>query len=184
MKLEDFPFEVIQLPCAMPVWHARTDAAHWRRACEQVREKGGRLVALWAADRRDSGEGFAVYAALTVRSGLLVVTALAEDERYPDISDLFPAAGRMQRAAYDLLGVRADAAQDTRKWLRHGAWPEDVFPLRRDFPSAGLPDAANGPHPDNYPFVRVEGRRRARDSRGAGACRDHRAGSLPLFGRG
>ena len=34
---------------------------------------------------------------------------------------------------------------------------EDVFPLRKDFPSAGLPDAANGPHPDNYPFVRVEG---------------------------
>jgi Ni,Fe-hydrogenase III large subunit/Ni,Fe-hydrogenase III component G len=157
MRLEDFPFDVLQLPCAMPVWHARTDAARWRWACEQVRDKGGRLVALWAADRRDSGEGFAVYAALTVRSGLLVITTLAEDERYPDISDLFPAAGRMQRAAYDLLGVQADGAQDTRKWLRHSAWPGDVFPLRKDFPAEGLPDAANGPHPDDYPFVRVEG---------------------------
>ncbi len=141
----------------MPVWYARTDAPRWRRACEQVREKGGRLVALWAADKRDIGHGFVVYAALTVRSGLIVIAVLATDERYPDISDLFPAANRMQRAAYDLLGVRADGAEDTRKWLRHVAWPEDAFPLRKDFPSEGLPQQENGALPDNYPFVKVEG---------------------------
>ena len=47
---------------------------------------------------------------------------------YPDLSDLFPAAARMQRAASDLHGVRAGA--DARGWLRH------------EVP---------------YPFVRVEG---------------------------
>ena len=157
MRLEDFPFDVTELPCAMPVWYARTDAPRWRRACEQVHEKGGRLVALWAVDRRDAGQAFAVYAALTVRSGLIVIEVPAAAEHYPDISDLFPAANRMQRAAYDLLGVHADGADDQRKWLRHVAWPEDAFPLRKDFPPAGLPGQADDAPADNYPFVKVEG---------------------------
>ena len=69
---------------------------------------------------------------------------------YPDLSEIFPAAGRMQRAAFDLSGVRADGAADHRPWLNHGAWPADHFPLAdRTVPAPGqLTD---------YPFVRVEG---------------------------
>jgi hypothetical protein len=44
---------------------------------------------------------------------------------------LYPAALRMQRATYDLLGIHAQEAGDSRKWLRHGAWPGGTFPLRR-----------------------------------------------------
>jgi Ni,Fe-hydrogenase III large subunit/Ni,Fe-hydrogenase III component G len=141
----------------MPVWQGRVDARQWRRACQQVREKGGRLVALWGADNRDRGEGFAVHAALTVRSGLLLITLPLAADVFPDISDVFPAAGRMQRAVYDLLGLRAEGAADQRKWLRHAAWPENVFPLRKDFPGHGLPAAGYSGEADNYPFVRVEG---------------------------
>jgi Ni,Fe-hydrogenase III large subunit len=59
----------------------------------------------------------------------------------------------MQRALYDLLGVRAEGADDERPWLRHAAWPQDVFPLRRDFDAAARPDNPQ----ELYPFVRVEG---------------------------
>ena len=107
MKLEDFQIELKQLPGAMPVWHGRTDAGQWRAACQQVREKGGRLVALWGADNRDRGEGYAVHAALTVQSGLLVITLPLAGESFPDVSDIFPGASRMQRAIFDLLGVSA-----------------------------------------------------------------------------
>ena len=65
MKLEDFEFELSQLPGAMPVWSGRVDAHQWRAACQQVRDKGGRLVALWGADNSDRGQAFAVHAALT-----------------------------------------------------------------------------------------------------------------------
>ena len=41
---------------------------------------------------------------------------------YPDIAAIFPAAERMQRAAFDLLGIAAIGAEDRRKWLRHAAW--------------------------------------------------------------
>ena len=72
---------------------------------------------------------------------------------YPDLSGLFPAANRMQRALFDLLGIGASGAADTRPWLRHGAWPEEAFPLRRDFDPATLPPNALA----DYDFVRVEG---------------------------
>ena len=153
MRLEDFEFELRPLSGAMPVWHARIDARQWRRACEQVREKGGRLVALWGSDHSDRGAGYAVHAALTVRSGLIVITLAMEADGYPDIADLFPAANRMQRATYDLLGIHAENATDRRKWLRHAAWPEDVFPLRKSFDAQQV--FRN--EVDAYPFVRVDG---------------------------
>src|SRR5258708_37257302 len=59
----------------------------------------------------------------------------------------------MQRAAAALLGIRPDGNADRRKWLRHGAGPEDAFPLRKNFDAARRFD----PGPDRYPFVKVEG---------------------------
>lgn len=153
MKLEEFEFELTALPGAMPVWHGYVDALQWRRACEQVREKGGRLVALWGSDNTDRAEGYAVHVALTVGSGLSVITLVPAGDRYPDISDLFPAANRMQRGTHDLLGVRAENAADQRAWLRHAAWPEDVFPLRKAFDAKQA--FSNGV--DAYPFVVVAG---------------------------
>ncbi|MGH6784328.1 MAG: NADH-quinone oxidoreductase subunit C [Sphingomicrobium sp.] len=133
MRLEDFQFELTPLLGAMPVWRGRVSANQWREACRGVREKGGRLVALWGADDRDRGEAFTVHAALSVQSGLVIVSLPADGGRFPDVSDIFPAANRMQRAVRDLLGLEAEGAADRRKWLRHAAWPADVFPLRKDF---------------------------------------------------
>jgi Ni,Fe-hydrogenase III large subunit/Ni,Fe-hydrogenase III component G len=150
---------LVPLAGAVPAWRGAVDAGGWRAACEAVAAAGGRLGALWAADERDRGAGFAVHAVLVAYEGLVWLTlALPDaDPSYPDVSDVFACAARMQRAAYDLLGVRAvgtDRRQpDARKWLRHGAWPAQEFPLRRDFDAARRFE----PAPDRYPFVRVEG---------------------------
>jgi Ni,Fe-hydrogenase III large subunit/Ni,Fe-hydrogenase III component G len=158
MKLEDFQIELKQLPGAMPVWHGRVDAGQWRTACERVREKGGRLVALWGSDDRDRGSGLAVHAALTVQSGLLVISLPVASGEFPGVSDVFPAANRMQRAVFDLLGIPAARAHDHRKWLRHAAWGADEHPLRKDFdPGPTSQVSGHGSGADDYPFVRVEG---------------------------
>src|SRR5207244_1302214 len=140
------------LPGAVPAWRASVDSDGLRRVWEAGAGSGGRLGALWASDERDRGAGFALHAVLVAFEGLVCVDVRLEGETYADVSDLFPAAGRMQRAIADLMGLRA-GMRDTRGWLRHGAWREDAFPLRRDVVlDARLP--AGDPR---YAFVPVEG---------------------------
>lgn len=155
MRIEDFTFELSPLPGAMPVWLGVVDPVLWRTAAKQVRDNGGRLVALWASDQTDRGRGYEAHMALTVRSGLVWLTlpVNAAEANFPDISSVFPAAGRMQRAVFDLLGIRADGADDDRRWLRHAAWPPGRFPLRKGVDAAAV-DAAGI---DDYAFVAVAG---------------------------
>jgi len=155
MKLEGLNIEVAPIPGAVPGYRAEVDAAQWIDACRQVAEQGGRLVAFWGSDARNEERGFAAHAALAARDGLIVLSLPVTGTSFPDISAVFPAAGRMQRAAFDLLGISAIGAADHRKWLRHAAWTEHEFPLRKDFDAHHrLPGTG---HVDGYPFVRVDG---------------------------
>jgi len=156
-KLPGIP--LARLAGMAPAWRAAVDARQWRAGCEAAARSGARLAALWASDDRDRGQGFCVRALLVLYEGLvcLELRVPAEAPAYPDLSGLFACATRMQRAAFDLVGVRALAPDgerlDARRWLRHGAWPEEVFPLRREFDIASrFPSGA-----DAYPFVKVAG---------------------------
>lgn len=135
------------------VWRGAVDTAHLPVFAECVKADGGQLLALWGSDDRHLGRGYAIHAAFVTGAGLVCATASlpADLPSYPDLARVFPQADRMQRATFDLLGLRAEGAVDQRKWLRHGAWPEHSYPLRRDF--GGSPRR----EPDGYPFVRVEG---------------------------
>ena len=151
--------QLVPLAGAVPAWRAEVDARHWRAGCEAAARAGGRLAALWASDERDRGQGFSVRALLVLYEGLVCLELRVPDElqTYPDLSDVFACAARMQRAAFDLVGVRAlgpnGETPDARGWLRHGAWPKDEFPLRREFDLA----SCFPPGGDHYPFVKVEG---------------------------
>jgi Ni,Fe-hydrogenase III large subunit/Ni,Fe-hydrogenase III component G len=158
MKPEDMIPNLRPLPGAMPVWRADVDADTWRGAAQAVREQGGRLVALWGSD--EAADRFAVHVALAVREGVLWLTLplYGRQPEYPDLGAVYPAAQRMQRAAYDLLGIRA-AGADARKWLRHAAWAAGEFPLRKSFDARASVDATRPIEPaaDDYLFVTVQG---------------------------
>ena len=151
MNLPTVLAHATRLPGPLPAWRGVTDAAGWREAAHTMLHGGGRLVALWGSGGRDSG-ALAVCAAYASASGMLWVELPlpADAPAYPDLSALFPAAGRMQRAAADLSGVRPEAAADSRPWLNHGAWPADEFPLNR---AGRISERAT----QDYPFVKVEG---------------------------
>jgi Ni,Fe-hydrogenase III large subunit/Ni,Fe-hydrogenase III component G len=155
MKLKELDIEVDPLPGAMPVFRAPVAADELPEVCGWSHARKARLVALWGSDETRRGSGFALHVALAFPSGLLWLSAglPRENPRYPGIADIYPAAGRMQRACTDLLGMRPDESADARKWLRHGAWPEGTFPLRKDFD----PGARFSQEPDRYPFVVVAG---------------------------
>lgn len=155
MTLDAPGFELRLLPGAVRARHAQVDALQWSAAAKRVRDTGGRLVALWGGDRRDSGRGFVAHAAFAVEDGLvwLELPLAAVQPTCPDLAHDFPCASRMQRAMRDLFGITAAGAADTRPWLQHGAWRADTFPLRRDSQSHAVGES----HVQPYPFVRVDG---------------------------
>ncbi|BCK88491.1 formate hydrogenlyase subunit 5 [Sideroxyarcus emersonii] len=155
MPIKHPNLKLSRLTDALPAWAGDIAVDDLRAVCRQVHDGGGRLVALWGSDVRQCGGGFKLHVVLINETGLvcLNVPLHAEHPNYPDISDIFPAANRMQRAAYDLLGICAQEGHDHRKWLRHGAWRSGSFPLRKDFDAA----ASRTVEADDYPFVQVEG---------------------------
>ena len=182
MRLDDFTSLFPRLPGEMPVWHGTVNAEELRTLSEQAQRGGGKLLALWGEERVLSTEPrvpstqnselstqnsalstqnsalstqYSIHAALVLAPGMLVLTLPVSSEQpaFPDLSDLFPAANRMQRAVADLLGLHAGGAEDHRKWLRHGAWPGSIHPLRKSFDGSTVFPTEE----DNYPFIPVTG---------------------------
>lgn len=154
MSLEIIAHEGKPLAANVPARRLMVDAQQWTAVARQLHEAGACLFTLWGADDRDRDGVFHVFAAF-LSSGQLAVLQLAvsgDHPVYPSLGRWFPVAARLQRAVRDLLGVQADEG-DARPWLRHGGWPEDRFPLRKDVGAAVDRPGVSRP----YPFVRVDG---------------------------
>ncbi|MBL8480741.1 MAG: NADH-quinone oxidoreductase subunit C [Rhodocyclaceae bacterium] len=157
MRLATLELDTEKLALPVPAFRTQVRPDDWTAVARAARDSGGRLLALWGSDRRRGAAGdFYMCAAYALAEGLLWVD-LALDRHalaYPDLSGIFPAACRMQRATSDLYGFQAAGAADTRPWLDHGAWEGDAFPLR-----AGAAGDLFQPAPaqPDYAFVRVEG---------------------------
>ncbi len=99
-------------------------AEEWKQAARDVAAGGGRLLALWTSPDADPISTFSVYAAYWIDSGILLaalpVQPMGDAPAYPGLEETFPAASRMQRAAFDLFGVRS-SDPDRRPWLHGGS---------------------------------------------------------------
>ncbi|MHB1249140.1 MAG: hydrogenase large subunit [Polaromonas sp.] len=146
-----------QLPTSLPIWHGSVDCGQWSAAAQAVAESGGRLVAMWGVDRSAAGGGTVACAAFAVLEGLvwLELPLDAAAPSFPDLSSVFPCAGRIQRAMADLSGLRAEGCNDIRPWLDHGRW-SGRLPLQHNAQTTGTVGPVGTP-PGDYPFVRVEG---------------------------
>lgn len=122
----------------------------WHQIASDLAESGGRLLALWT-ELQPQRVVRAVFLCEEVVLALRLKLA-PQDVSYPSLTDIFPSATRMQRAAADLTGMAARDPDD-RPWLRHAAWVADYFPLA--MPCERL--RSDTPPADTYPFVRVGG---------------------------
>jgi Ni,Fe-hydrogenase III large subunit/Ni,Fe-hydrogenase III component G len=154
MNVSPLGLATAPLPAGVPAQRSPVSSGQLLTASRLAWENGGRLIALWGSDERDRHRGFRVHVALEDADGITVLehTLPDADARYPDLTPIFFAANRMQRATYDLLGVAAES-DDERPWLWMASWPIDQFPLRRDF----VASAAWPPGQEEYEFVKVEG---------------------------
>ncbi len=73
---------------------------------------------------------------------------------YPSIVSHIPSAVYYEREISDMFGVIAQGNPDTRKLVLHEHWPDNLFPLRKDFDiKTKIKRRLN----DHYKFLKVEG---------------------------
>lgn len=141
-----------QIPAAI----VEVNEARWLEVAHMAHSQQSRLITMWGCEAPDGG--FSANAAYECEDGILWVRlATARSPQpggsFPDLAAIFPYAARMQRAIFDLTGLRARDAQDTRPWLNHGNWPGDYFPLQRQATGVETFESSEA----DYPFVQVAG---------------------------
>ncbi len=154
MTQPDLGVELERLVAPLPMWHGRLGQDAWQAIACVVANAGGRLVAVWGAERDPDAMATACVA-YAMPHGLVWLELQLDGARaIPDLAGVFPCASRMQRAMTDLSGVSVEGAHDTRPWLDHGLWPPGARPLQSSGPGFAV---AAGMLPADYAFVRVEG---------------------------
>ncbi len=156
MKIDNLNLQLSPQFCHWRAWQAEITNPELVDVCNHLKNAGAQLLTLWGSDERQQKHGFKLHLLFVLwQQGTLYLTInlSAQAPNYPNISTIFPSAIRLQRGIYDLLGIKAIEADDQRPWLRHNAWPADVFPLRAEIPL----DAQFPLEPDYYSFVRVSG---------------------------
>jgi Ni,Fe-hydrogenase III large subunit/Ni,Fe-hydrogenase III component G len=126
--------------------------------CIQLhRQQGLKLCGIFAADLRDIEGVFRLYyifRELCVDSFVLVSADVSErDFTFPSIVPEIPAANWHEREVKDMFGLVPVGHPDLRPLVVHEDWPEQHYPLRKDYPISLRPARVEG----DYPFQTVEG---------------------------
>jgi Ni,Fe-hydrogenase III large subunit/Ni,Fe-hydrogenase III component G len=139
-----------ELHCGLP----RGGAPALAHALRQ--ELGAELRLMVATDRRADRHAFEVHYLFGPEREHWFVhateTVPAADPTIASLATFSYPASRFEREIADLFGIRAVGHPDPRPLVRHGFWPADYHPLRKD---AGPREFSDDGRP--FPFQQVEG---------------------------
>lgn len=138
-----------------PVHTLTLDPEDWGSAARVAAAFGCRWAGVWG----DAiAEHIVLRACLAYQGDYLILrTELPMAQPVlPSHTPHFPAADRLERHMQDMLGIAFSDHPDPRRWTRHQAWPADRYPLRQDFPVAGLSPGRSRADSD-YAFASVLG---------------------------
>lgn len=115
------------------------------------------LLTMAATDERTINDRFGVYSVFSLpiekKVVELALSLEADSPDYPAVTSVFPSAHWLEREIKDYFGIIPKGHPDLRRLAVHPDWPDDVFPLRKDFISAKeVPRKAGEPD-----FCKVEG---------------------------
>jgi Ni,Fe-hydrogenase III large subunit/Ni,Fe-hydrogenase III component G len=107
---------------------------------------GCALVSLFATDERVVFGNYKLYYTFAEReSGCLVILTAAVDPEqctFPSISTGVHAAARYEQEIHDLFGLIPVGHPGLKRLVFHGNWPENNYPLRKDYPLNHRPETA------------------------------------------
>jgi Ni,Fe-hydrogenase III large subunit/Ni,Fe-hydrogenase III component G len=137
--------------------HCHVAPAGIRRLADlALRELGADLILMTADDRRRVSEAFFVHYLFAQRADGWCLHATSRlDGVHPEVGSLadvcYPAS-RFERELRDLFGIAVSGHPDPSPLVKHGFWPPDYHPLRKD---AGLVEFCDDGQP--FPFTEVGG---------------------------
>src|SRR3990170_6216103 len=165
-----------QFPETVATYHV--PAERFAEVGKAMKTAGARLAAEWTTDERqgssESGvrgselkseipnpkseiqkRGFGIFACYAKGPEYMIVKTIVSPENpaFPSLTKNFVPAYRFERQMRSLMGVIPVGHPDPRPWIKHEDWPEDAYPLRKDFdPSRPMPRVKG-----EYQWVRAEG---------------------------
>jgi Ni,Fe-hydrogenase III large subunit/Ni,Fe-hydrogenase III component G len=132
------------------------DPRHVHALASVLRERfAAELSLMVAEDRGPAADRYRVHYVFAQPTDNWFVHAtcvLGPDEQIVSLASFHYPASRFEREIFDLFGIRATGHPDPRPLVRHGFWPEDYFPLRKDAMVPPLVDDGRG-----FPFGEVKG---------------------------
>ncbi len=133
------------------------DIEDWGRFAEVANSQNCRWCAIWAT--QTDTETLLLSACFECLGDYLVVRAPLEMRSpvLPSHTPFYPAANRPERYLQDMFGILFSNHPDGRRWVRHQAWNEDNYPLRKNFPVAGIQTDKITPPDSDYPFFQAQG---------------------------
>jgi Ni,Fe-hydrogenase III large subunit/Ni,Fe-hydrogenase III component G len=126
--------------------------------CKYVCQKlGGTLVSMFANDERAINGHFAIYYVFAIRAhGLFIILNTCIDPNNPtfhSIANEIHAAHLYEREIQDTFGLKAKDHPYPERMVFHDNWPENTYPLRKEFNGRQKPPIADVKNK----FVEVEG---------------------------
>jgi Ni,Fe-hydrogenase III large subunit/Ni,Fe-hydrogenase III component G len=137
----------------------RVNPAQITEICRYIsRELKLPLISLFANDERSIHGGcFAIYYVFAIRPEarffILQTLIPAEKPGFPSITPDIPAANLYEREIHALYGLMPEGHPDPRGLIFHNNWPQDLFPLRKDFDRHNRPPVQKAV----TEFTRVQG---------------------------
>ena len=131
----------------------------WGRFATEARAQALRWVAGWGEELGETGSATIRVNACFEKAGAYLVARTQVPRATPVLpshTTSYCGADRPERHMRDMLGVVFAGHPDARRWTRHQAWSDSEFPLRRDFPAAGRPQAQT-PADHQYNFLLAQG---------------------------
>jgi len=110
-------------------------AQHWSKIVSILRAEEYRFAGLWAEDQNEFMQLNCCFASQS--EYLLLHTEIPlTNLRIASITPYYIAANRFERSSRDMFGIEFVGTSDKRRWIRHKAWRDWQFPLRKNFPVA------------------------------------------------
>jgi Ni,Fe-hydrogenase III large subunit len=130
-------------------------SSDWQRFAELALQQSLRWAAGWAEQEQ---EWFLINACFEKQGCYILLRTKVHNPKpeLPSQATVYPAASRSERHTQDMFGLNFAGHPDNRPWTRHKAWPKNSYPLRKDFPVQGEPEAITPPDRD-YTFVKAYG---------------------------